>query len=115
MGCDSVAVPASALLQVSKQERGILILAQQGRTMQHLAAEATSHQSSFLFWGHFVKMNSRTALLQQAPVLELEQPSSEPYHLKAGTNAPSYSQYKQDQILMPILGQLGKGFFVESG
>jgi len=46
---------------------------------------------------------------------KLQRPSSELYNLAAGTNASTYSQMGQDTMLLPVLQQLGSGFFVESG
>jgi len=46
---------------------------------------------------------------------KLEPPSVEAYRLDAGTHRSTYAQWNQDMILMPILKQLGRGFFVESG
>lgn len=69
----------------------------------------------FWFSGRITRMESNS-LLQQAPEAPvLDQPSTQWYNLKKGVNKQSYSQWKQDQILKPILGKLGKGFFVESG
>jgi len=76
-------------------------------------AEAPSNASVFRFWGHLVRADSDVSMMQQAPVLQ--PPSTEPQHSTLGSYAASYSQYKQDLILLPILGKLGKGFFVESG
>jgi FkbM family methyltransferase len=73
--------------------------------------------SSFRFWGHNVTASLEVSLLQQAPVLQ--KPAATDgfwgYRLAKGTGQESYSQWKQDRILQPILSKLGKGFFVESG
>jgi len=59
-------------------------------------------------------INHTLSLLAATGAPELDPPSNQPYAL-AADHALTYSQWKQDLILMPILKQLGKGFFVESG
>lgn len=69
----------------------------------------------FHFWGHIASRSHHHNLVLLEQTATLQTPSTEPYNLAAGTNAATYSQWKQDTILLPILSQLGNGFFVESG
>lgn len=68
----------------------------------------------FRFWGHIAKIQPHgSSLVEEDPVVQ--PPSTEQQVVQTGLKAASYSQWKQDLILLPILKQLGKGFFVESG
>jgi len=80
-----------------------------------------------VFYGHRVRRTTpekRAALLLQIPGLDIKQPSTEPLNLSnspardvqiSDLNNMSFSQWSQDTILAPILNQINKGFFVESG
>eukprot|EP00746_Dinoflagellata_sp_MGD_P075640 gnl/MRDRNA2_/MRDRNA2_30421_c0_seq1.p1 gnl/MRDRNA2_/MRDRNA2_30421_c0~~gnl/MRDRNA2_/MRDRNA2_30421_c0_seq1.p1 ORF type:complete len:583 (+),score=98.62 gnl/MRDRNA2_/MRDRNA2_30421_c0_seq1:128-1876(+) len=71
-------------------------------------------------------MHQRTASLRQQVLrkvvsvdsrLDVFMPSSgtDSYVLTRGTQQQSFSQWEQDRILWPILGNIKSGFFVESG
>merc|ERR1719482_2104146 len=80
-----------------------------------LAQHDAERQSNdyFWFWGHRVRRSTGLVLAQTGPTT-IDPPSSDSYVLK-DMDKPSYSQWGQDLLLMPILEKLGKGFFVESG
>merc|ERR1719491_64187 len=69
--------------------------------------------SSFRFWGRRAAILSET---HESKIPEIYPPSGsdDPYNLK-DSSMVSYSQTRQDLILLPILSKLGNGFFVESG
>jgi len=71
------------------------------------------HPNAFRFWGRFAAtLIENDELL--SPSVNPPASGSEPYHLKDASRG-SYSQHRQDMILLPILSQIKNGFFVESG
>lgn len=92
---------------------------------RHLTRSSASSESGkntpelskpFLFMNHIVRRSGNdkdhVSMLQSNIVVE--PPSSHPQVLREPKRL-SFSQYKQDFLLRPILDQLSPGFFVESG
>jgi len=69
---------------------------------------------SFWFYGDWV-LQPPAIDLSRGSAIKLIPPSKTPYTNLLKPNATSWSQCGQDRTLEPILRQIGKGFFVESG
>lgn len=102
---------------------------------QSVMAESISEIPE-IFWGHAAKRadafpvllqfstdsneviknhGNQTTVAAPQDKITITPPSSQPYNLARVVDSGYYAQWRQDEILRPILDQIHDGFFLESG